>query len=260
MTEAELKALLHRVREKSTSLEEAVRLLKRGPFHTSASDDATPDHHRRLRHGMCESVLGSSKSAEQIIAIASDLSKAGGPVLITRIDAEKLERLRDAFPAGRTNERAMTLLINAPSPKGVEGKEPHVAIVSAGTSDLPVANEAGEVCVATETPFRFITDVGIAGLHRILNRFDDLDAAAALVVVAGMDGALPSVVGGLVGKPIFAVPTSIGYGANFHGLAPLLTMLNSCAPGVSVVNIDNGFGAGYAACRVVAQISVVSGE
>ena len=254
MNEDDLRALLDSVQREDTTIDEAIGLLKRGPFRSSSLSDATPDHHRRLRHGLCEVILGSSKSLDQIISIARELSSENVPVLITRLDSEKIEGLNESFPGNRCNERAGTVIINAPDVQHSDGEKPSVAIISAGTGDLPVVEEAAEVCVATATPFSTIPDVGVAGLHRILGRIDSLEAASALVVVAGMEGALPGVIGGLVGKPIFAVPSSVGYGANFGGIAPMLTMLNSCSPGVSVVNIDNGFSAGYAACRVVAEI------
>ena len=254
MTEDDLRTLLQEVRLRETPVEDAVGQLKRGPFKTSALREATPDHHRRLRHGLCEVILGSSKTLEQIISIARELSGQGTPVLITRLDDEKIAGLRNAFPGCRANGRARTATLNAPKIVEPDGLRPSVAIVTAGTGDLPVAEESAEVCVATATPFTEIADVGVAGLHRILDRIEELEAASALVVVAGMEGALPGVIGGLVGKPIFAVPTSVGYGANLGGIAPLLTMLNSCSPGVTVVNVDNGFSAGYAACRVVAEI------
>jgi hypothetical protein len=156
------------------------------------------------------------------------------------------------------NARARTCLINPPREQGPDEGTPYVAVVSGGTADLPVAEEAVEVCVAMDVPVLRIYDVGVAGLHRILSKLDRLREASALVVVAGMEGALPSVVGGLVGVPVFAVPTSVGYGASFKGLAALLAMLNSCAPGVTVSNIDNGFSAGIAAARVARAIASAS--
>jgi len=255
MNEDSLRDLLGKVRKSETTPEEAVRLLKQGPFKESYSSEAVPDHHRLLRHGLCEVIYGGGKSAEQIATIARELSEGGHPVLITRLDDAKTAALNDAFPGSRTGSAAGTFLLNPPDRKDPNGEDSHVVIVSAGTSDLFVAEEAAETCVASETPFQMITDVGIAGLHRILHRLDDLEAASALVVIAGMEGALPSVIGGLVGKPIFAVPTSVGYGANLNGLTALLAMLNSCSPGIAVVNIDNGFSAAYAACRVVREIN-----
>lgn len=254
MNENELKALLKEVYLQETSISDALGQLKRGPFKTSTMREATPDHHRRLRHGLCEVILGSSKTLEQIIPIARELSGQKEPVLITLLDDEKIDGLKCAFPTSRANERARTVTLNAPEIIDPDGGRPSVAIITAGTGDLPVAEEAAEVCLATATPFTEIIDVGVAGLHRILDKIEVLEAASALVVVAGMEGALPSVIGGLVGKPLFAVPTSVGYGTNLRGITPLLTMLNSCSPGIAVVNVDNGFSAGYAACRVIAEI------
>ncbi len=260
MTEVELRQLLKNVREGNTPVEEAIRSLKSGPFKQRELEAATPDYHRVLRQGLCEVIFVSRKTSAQIVAIARELAETDSPVLVTRLDEQKSSDLSGAFPRGRPNDTANTFLINPPERMRPQNDEPHVVIVTAGTSDLPVAEEAAEVCVATRTPFELIVDVGVAGLHRILNRIEDLERATALIVVAGMDGALPSVVGGLVGKPIFAVPTSVGYGAGFQGVAALLTMLNSCAPCISVVNIDNGYGAGCAACRVVAAVRTEAGR
>ena len=159
----------------------------------------------------------------------------------------------------RVNAAARTVTLHAPAPAAPRAGEPHVAVVAAGTSDLPVAEEAAEVCVAMGIPHHTIYDVGVAGIHRLLARADTLQEATALVVVAGMEGALPSVVAGLLGRPVFAMPTSVGYGANFGGLSALLAMLNCCAPGVTVTNIDNGFSAGFAACQVVRAVRSAAG-
>lgn len=254
MKEENLRSLLDGVQKGNVTLNDAVRLLKQGPFKSSFLGEATPDHHRRLRHGMCEVIFGEGKTVDQISSIAGELSKGGVPVLITRLDGMKLEALKLTFPNGRSNLAGGTFIVNPPPASEFVKDQPHVAIISAGTSDLPVAEEAAETCVAAETAFVMITDVGIAGLHRILQRMNELEDATVLVVIAGMEGALPSVVGGLVGKPIFAVPTSVGYGSNFNGLTALLAMLNSCSPGICVVNIDNGFSAAYAGCRVISEI------
>ena len=204
---------------------------------------------------MNEVVYGESKTAEQILAIVAELGESGGPVLITRLQPEKIAALQARFPAGRANSAARTFIANPPTPREGSLSVPHVAIVAAGTSDLPVAEEACEVCIAMETAFVRVCDVGVSGLHRLLGAVETLQAATALVVVAGMEGALPSVVAGLIGRPVFAVPTSIGYGVSFGGVTPLLAMLNSCAPGVTVTNIDNGFSAAFAACQVVRAVS-----
>ncbi|NNM05180.1 MAG: nickel pincer cofactor biosynthesis protein LarB, partial [Gemmatimonadetes bacterium] len=200
-------------------------------------------------------VYGEGKTVEEILEIGGRLSAPGVPVLLTRLSPEKLDALSSSFPEARLNRRGRTCLIHPPEERGADEGVPFVAVVSGGTADLPVAEEAVEVCVAMDVPVHRIYDVGVAGLHRILSKVEQLRNASAVVVVAGMEGALPSVVGGLVGSPVFAVPTSVGYGASFQGLAALLAMLNSCAPGVTVSNIDNGFSAAIAAARVAKAVA-----
>jgi hypothetical protein len=253
MQDKELLALLEQVKRGDTAPGEAMRLLQHGPLRRSSLDFAELDHHRGLRHGLAEVVYGEAKTPEQLTAIVEHLARNGQPVLITRLNAEKLALLRGKYPDGRANDLGRTFIVHPPPVKSVDA-EPFVAILAAGTGDLPVAEEAAEVCVAMAVAYAKHYDVGVAGLHRLLDKVDELQHASALVVAAGMEGALPSVVGGLFGKPIFAVPTSVGYGASFQGLAALLAMLNSCAPGVAVVNIDNGFSAGYAACQVARAV------
>lgn len=254
MIETELFELLERVRSEQVSTEEALGILRRSPFRSTNLPFADLDHHRGLRQGIGEVIYGESKTVEQVITIAEHLSPGGQTVLITRLDAEKLARVGEKFPDGRSNATGRTFIVNAKPVKNSATGEPFVAILAAGTSDAYVAEEAGEVCVAMDTAFEKFYDVGVAGLHRLLDKQEALQKASALIVVAGMEGALPSVVGGLFGKPIFAVPTSVGYGASFGGIAALLAMLNSCAAGIAVVNIDNGFSAGYAACQVIREI------
>ena len=254
MIETELFDLLEKVKRDEMSTAEALDILRSSPFRTTQMPFAELDHHRGLRQGIGEVVYGESKSAEQIIAIAENLSHGGQTVLVTRLDAEKIAAIESKFPDGRANVTARTFIVNPKSAKDALSGEPFVAVLAAGTSDAYAAEEACEVCVAMDTAFDKFYDVGVAGLHRLLDKREALQKASALVVVAGMEGALPSVVGGLFGKPIFAVPTSVGYGASFGGIAALLAMLNSCAAGVSVVNIDNGFSAGYAACQVVREV------
>jgi NCAIR mutase (PurE)-related protein len=239
------------VAEGSVHIDEAVEQLKSGPFRTDSTGFATPDFHRRLRLGLSEVVYGEHKTAEQILEIVARLSQNETPVLITRLNEDQQSALSDAFPSGRANEAARTYLVHAPEPREPAEGEPFVAIVSAGTSDFQVVEEAAEVCVAAGVAFERISDVGVAGPHRLAKWLPVLQRASAIVVAAGMDGALPSVIGGMVGRPVIGVPTSIGYGASFGGLAALLTMLNSCAPGVTVTNIDNGFSAAVAACNIV---------
>jgi len=251
MIESELFALLEKVKREEMSTEEALGILQKAPLRTTQLPFAEIDHHRSLRQGIGEVIYGESKTAEQIISIADHLSHGGQTVLITRLDPEKIAAIEQHFPDGRANTTGRTFIVNTKQDKDSATGEPFVAILAAGTSDAYAAEEACEVCVAMDTAFEKFYDVGVAGLHRLLDKQEALKKASALVVVAGMEGALPTVVGGLFGKPIFAVPTSVGYGASFGGIAALLAMLNSCAAGVAVVNIDNGFSAGYAACPCV---------
>ncbi len=255
MTPEELKALLESVANGDVSAEDALQRLKNGPLRQDDLTFATLDHHRHLRQGLAEVVYGEGKTKEEVLEIGKRLAAPGVPVLMTRLDPEKIEALAEVFPDARFNRRGRTCLIHPPEERGADEGTPFVAVVSGGTADLPVAEETVEVCVAMDVPVHRIYDVGVAGLHRILSKVEKLRDAAAVVVVAGMEGALPSVVGGLVGSPVFAVPTSIGYGASFQGLAALLAMLNSCAPGVTVSNIDNGFSAGIAAARVAKAVA-----
>ena len=258
MDDNALISLLAAVKSGAVSESDALRQLKSGPFRRSDLGHSRPDHHRRARHGLNEVVYGETKSVEQILAIVTDLATSGAPVLVTRLQPEKIESLKARFPTGRPNARARTFIANPPAIVPPAGSEPHVAVVAAGTSDLPVAEEASEVCIAMGVAHLLICDVGISGLHRLLDQVEVLQNATALVVIAGMEGALPSIVAGLVGRPVFAVPTSVGYGVGFAGVTPLLAMLNSCAPGVTVSNIDNGFSAAFAACQVVRAVKVAA--
>ncbi len=210
---------------------------------------ASLDQHRALRQGYPEVVFGQGKTPEQVTAICGHLAEKGDGFLVTRADEVVRRALAERWPAAEIHEVARTVLLRAALPRPA-GTRP-VAIVTAGTSDLPVAEEAAVTLDALGQPVLRVTDVGVAGIHRILAKRDLLHDAAVVIVVAGMDGALPSVVGGMVRCPVIAVPTSVGYGAAFGGLAPLLTMLNSCAAGVTVCNIDNGFGAAVAAARIL---------
>lgn len=210
---------------------------------------ATVDQHRALRQGFPEVVFGQGKEPAQVESICARLATRGDGFLVTRASADVRQALSAAWPTVEVNAIARTVLLRADQPRARGARV--VAIVTAGTSDLPVAEEAAVTLDATGHPVQRITDVGVAGIHRVLAHRDALHGAAVIIVVAGMDGALPSVVGGLVRCPVIAVPTSVGYGAAFGGLAPLLTMLNSCAAGVTVCNIDNGFGAAVAAARIL---------
>ncbi|ACG75653.1 conserved hypothetical protein [Anaeromyxobacter sp. K] len=241
MDEKTLRALLARVKRGQASLDEAVAALKGAPFER-LGDLATLDTHRTLRVGMPEVVLAESKTAAQVAAIARKLA-ARGPLLVTRLSPAK------AGPARRAVKSSVYDPVSRTLRKGrmdLPARGP-VAVCCAGTSDIPVCEEAAVTLeVMGVEPIR-VYDVGVAGIHRLLARRDDLERARAVIVAAGMEGALPSVVGGLVGRPVIGVPTSVGYGASLGGLAPLFTMLNSCAPNVTVVNVDNGFGAAFVA-------------
>jgi NCAIR mutase (PurE)-related protein len=241
LDEAKLRELLERVRAGEAGVDEAVRRLKGAPFEPLGGF-ATLDTHRALRVGMPEVVFAQGKTAAQVAGIAKRLA-ARGPLLVTRLDEEKaplaLRAVKGALydPVSRTLRKGrMRLPVRGP-----------VAVCCAGTSDIPVCEEAAATLDVMGVEAVKIYDVGVAGLHRVLARREDLERCVAVVVAAGMEGALASVVGGLVGRPIVGVPTSVGYGASLGGLAPLLTMLNSCAPNVTVVNVDNGFGAGFVA-------------
>ncbi|CAN5689177.1 nickel pincer cofactor biosynthesis protein LarB [soil metagenome] len=208
------------------------------------------DHHRELRLGFPEVVFCQGKTAEQSVAICSRLAQQSGGFLATRVNEDTRARLATTFPGAEINDIARTVWLEAPDAVRLTDLPP-IMVLSAGTSDLPVAEEAAATGRAFGHDVVKLYDVGVAGLHRLLNHGSRLGEGGVLIVVAGMEGALPSVVGGLTGAPIVAVPTSVGYGASFGGLAALLGMLNSCAAGVTVVNIDNGFGAACAASRIL---------
>ena len=210
---------------------------------------ARVDHHRGLRQGLPEVVYCEGKSTEQIITILERLEEADGGFLGTRIAEDQALQVIVRFPTARWNRLARTMVLPPQPVKPAIG--PPLLVVSAGTSDLPVAEEAAEVGLACGLPVERLVDVGVAGLHRLRAASEQLRRAAVIIVVAGMEGALPSVVGGLVRVPVIAVPTSVGYGASFGGISALLAMLNCCAAGVAVMNIDNGFGAAVAAFRIL---------
>jgi len=246
MDPTKLRELLDGVKRGETSVEDAVEALAKLPF--ADIGGAVVDHHRAIRTGFPEVILGEPKSAEQIALIAAELAKTGGNVLVTRVDADKAAAVIARMPALRYAEAARCLVLEQQEVE-VRGAGP-IAIVTAGTADSPVAEEAALVARLAGNEVVRINDVGVAGVHRLFHRLDDLRRATVIVVVAGMEGALPSVIAGLVAAPVIAVPTSIGYGASFGGVTALLGMLSSCSAGVTVVNIDNGFGAGYAASLV----------
>jgi NCAIR mutase (PurE)-related protein len=213
------------------------------------------DHHRSLRSGMPEVVFAAGKTPEQTAEILSRLYASGVPALATRADAATFAATQRLIPDAMYHAVSRCITCG-PAPGEAAGKRGHVAVLCAGTSDMPVAEEAALTAEVFGARVTRLYDVGVAGLHRLLAELDTLRMADAVVVCAGMDGALPSVVGGLVAVPVIAVPTSVGYGAAFGGVSALLTMLNSCSPNVTVVNIDNGFGAGYVASLYTGRVSV----
>lgn len=239
-----LRDLLNSIRDGGVSVDDALTRLKGLPYEDVGF--AAIDHHRALRRGFPEVVYGEGKTPEQIAAIGEKLAAQNGRLLVTRIGVEAYQALKERVPGALYNASARAAYLESEARE----KLPGVAVCSAGTSDQPVAEEAYVTAELMGCAVERLYDVGVAGIHRLLDRLDVLQSANAIVVVAGMEGALPSVVAGLVSAPVIAVPTSVGYGASLQGLAPLLAMLNSCSPGVSVVNIDNGFGAGYMAAVI----------
>lgn len=246
MTREHVRGLLSRVADGSLTPALALDDLAKEPFESIGI--ATLDHHRALRQGFPEVIYGAGKTVDQIVAIAERMAEHDGGFLATRLSEEASSALASQFHRVDINRTARTA--HLPGREAPPAGLGTVLIVTAGTSDLPVAEEAAVTAGALGNRVARLSDVGVAGLHRVLAARDALFDAAIVIVVAGMDGALASVVGGLVRTPVIAVPTSVGYGAAFEGLAALLTMLNSCAAGVTVVNIDNGFGAAVAASRI----------
>jgi NCAIR mutase (PurE)-related protein len=240
MNKSTLTDLLTQVRQGSCSVPEAVAKFRNFP--SESLPNACVDHQRSLRTGIPEVIYGASKTAEQIITIAGSLLKCSAPVLATRINPEKAEVIQDALPEFQYSRDAQMLYCR-PLPVETVDRQGNVLVICAGTSDVPVAEEAALTAECLGNPVTRLYDAGVAGLHRLLGNQHYLHEARVIIVAAGMEGALPSVVGGLVSCPVIAVPTSVGYGASFGGIAALLGMLNSCAPGIAVVNIDNGFGA-----------------
>lgn len=247
----QLQQLLGQVAAGKVAVEAAVERLRRLPFESLPF--ATVDHHRGIRCGQPEVIFCQGKTADQVVAIAQRLAERGAVVLGTRASDEQLQAIRSAALAVEIDSAAGAFLVNPPAAQSPDTAR--VLVISAGTADHRVAAEAMLTLRAMDVPARHLVDVGVAGLHRLLAHVELLQQACAIVVVAGMEGALPSVVGGLVACPVFAVPTSVGYGASFGGVAALLGMLNSCASGVSVVNIDNGFGGAFAAGLVYKQLA-----
>jgi len=245
MTEAALRKLLERLQRGGCSVDEALARLRTLPFEDLGF--AKVDHHRALRCGFPEVIYGEGKTPTQVEAIFAKRVAAGGNVLVTRASAEAFNAVAQTHAQAEYHEVARAITLRQ---QPVQPSAGTIAIISAGTADLPVAEEARITAEIMDQATTALYDVGVAGLHRLLAHAEVLHTSQVLIVVAGMEGALASVVGGLVDKPVIAVPTSTGYGASFQGIAPLLTMLNSCAAGVTVVNIDNGFGAGYTAALI----------
>lgn len=245
MNSDSIRKLFHAVRQGTLSPDEAVERLRHLPFEDLGF--AKVDHHRALRNGMPEVIFGKGKTPEQVAGIFAGLAKHGGNVLATRATEEQYRAVREAVPKADYRPLARAIVLKRDRKKYGKGQ---ITVVSAGTSDIPVAEEALVTAELMGNDVQHLYDVGVAGIHRLLANRAALTQARVLVVCAGMEGALPSVVGGLVGVPVIAVPTSVGYGAAFDGLAALLGMMNSCASNVSVVNIDNGFGAGYVASLI----------
>ena len=237
-----LKKLFDDVRRGKLSSDEAVQKLRHFPFEDLGF--ANVDHHRTLRVGMPEVIFGPGKTPEHLAEIFSRLAKRGSNVLATRVSPEQIRAVKRKLRKVEVHELARALTLTRDEAVHGKGK---IVVVSAGTSDIPVAEEAVVTAQVMGNEVQHVYDVGVAGIHRLLARRELLTKARVIIVCAGMEGALPSVVGGLVGVPVIAVPTSVGYGASYQGIAALLGMLNSCASNVTVVNIDNGFGAGYVA-------------
>ena len=251
MTEQRLRELLDAVRSGRVSVDDGVAELRGLPFEDLGF--AKVDHHRALRQRFGEVIFCQGKTTEQIVAIVQRMLDKGAPILATRATPEVFGAIREIAPDASHHEAARIVTIAPQAPPDDEGDE-EILVVCAGTADIPVAEEAAVTAESMGFRVGRLHDVGVAGIHRLLEYRDRLLAAQIMIVVAGMDGALASVVGGLVRCPLIAVPTSVGYGASFGGLAALLTMLNSCAAGVAVVNIDNGFGAGMFAANMLAQM------
>ncbi|MGL5312618.1 MAG: nickel pincer cofactor biosynthesis protein LarB [Peptostreptococcaceae bacterium] len=242
----DIRELLERVKDSDLDIDTALEKLKDLPYENLGY--ANIDHHREIRNGYPEVIYCEGKSDEHILGIIDKMNEKGSNILGTRCRKETFYKIREFYPDAEYEELSRIVKIKNHNVENIgKGK---IVVVSGGTSDIPVADEAYYTASFLGNEVERIYDVGVAGIHRLLNRRHSLQEARVVIAVAGMEGALPSVVGGLVDVPVIAVPTSVGYGANFGGLSALLTMLNSCASGISVVNIDNGFGAGYLAAMI----------
>ena len=246
-----LRKLLKDVEAGRMSIDEALSTLRDLPYQDLSY--AVLDHHRGLRKGFPEVVFCQGKSPQQVVELISELSKRNDRVMATHADEKTFEVVQKVLPDARYYPQARIVAVDKgeEEPASASEDEGYILVICAGTSDIPVAEEAAVTAEILGSRVEKLYDVGVAGLHRLLDKREKLFAAKVIIAVAGMEGALASVVGGLVACPVVAVPTSVGYGASFDGLAPLLTMLNSCAPGVAVVNVDNGFGAGYFAHNIM---------
>ena len=245
MNSESLRKLFEDVRRRKVTPDDAVERLRHLPFEDLGF--AKVDHHRSLRNGMPEIIFGQGKTPQQVAAIFTRLAAHGGNLLATRATAEQFSAVKTSVPKAEYHDLARAIVLRRDRKKYGKGR---IAVISAGTSDIPVAEEAVITADLMGNDVEHLYDVGVAGIHRLLANRKAFAKARVVIVCAGMEGALPSVVGGMVGVPVIAVPTSIGYGAAFEGVAALLGMMNSCASNVSVVNIDNGFGAGYVASLI----------
>jgi NCAIR mutase (PurE)-related protein len=244
MDKEKIIGLLKKVRQKKMSIDDAFIALRHLPYEDLGF--AKVDHHRSMRTGMPEVVFCQGKALEQIVAIFLSLAKKNKAVLLTRADEKVYKAIKRVNPDAEYNKLGRVITLS----RMTIGKRGKIAVVCAGTADIPAAEEAAVTAEIFGSRVERVYDVGVAGLHRLLGCFDRISDSSCIIVLAGMDGVLPSVIGGLSSCPVIAVPTSVGYGANFRGIAPLLTMLNSCSPNVSVVNINNGFGAGFIASLI----------
>ena len=250
----EIEKLLEGVREGTDTVEDALLKLKVKPFEDIGY--AKVDMHRKVRQGTAEVIYGAGKTPEQIIGIADTMLRNGQPtILITRLSEEAAQKVGSAHAMEYDSRARCGIIGPIPKPDGIG----EIVVATGGTSDIPVAEEAALTATVLGNEVVRLYDVGVAGLHRTLSHLHDIMSASVIIAIAGMEGALASVIGGLADCPVIAVPTSVGYGASFHGLSALLSMLNSCASGVSVVNIDNGFGAGYLA-NMINHMSIRKGE
>jgi NCAIR mutase (PurE)-related protein len=242
---SQLEDILNQVHEGKLNPKDALKRIKDYPYQDLAF--AKIDHHRELRRGFPEIIFGLGKTADQIIKISREILKKGDNLLITKVDSSVFKKVKAKLPKVQYNSQASAIYFK--QKKGIAGKG-KIIVITAGTSDIPVAEEAAITCEIFGNDVERVYDVGVAGLHRLFGEYDKITEARVLITVAGMEGALPSVIAGITDKPIIAVPTSVGYGASMKGLAALLAMLNSCPGGVAVVNIDNGFGAAYLASLI----------